>query len=54
MPRHLRKCRNYDITANTYADDTAVWVITEDIKEAQRELQRLADAMAKYTRDSGH
>jgi hypothetical protein len=38
---------------SAYADDTAVWVITEDIKEAQRELQRLADAMAKYTRDSG-
>jgi hypothetical protein len=36
-----------------YADDTAVSVITEDIEEAQREQQRLADAMAKYTRDNG-
>jgi hypothetical protein len=36
-----------------YADDTAVWVIAEDIGEAQRELQRLADAMAKFTRDNG-
>jgi hypothetical protein len=35
-----------------YADDTAVWVLAEDIKEAQRELQRLADAMVKYTRDN--
>jgi hypothetical protein len=31
-----------------YAQDTA-----EDIEEAQRELQRLADAMVKYTRDNG-
>jgi hypothetical protein len=35
-----------------YADDTAVWVVAEDIKEAQRELQRLADTMVKYTRDN--
>jgi hypothetical protein len=38
---------------SAYADDTAVWVIAEDIKEAQRELQRLADTMAKFTRDNG-
>jgi hypothetical protein len=36
-----------------YADDTAVWVIAENIEEAQRELQRLVDAMAKFTRDHG-
>jgi hypothetical protein len=36
-----------------YANDTAVWVIVKDIKEAQRELQQLADAMAKFTRDNG-
>jgi hypothetical protein len=38
---------------SAYADDTAVWVIAEDIKEAQRELQRLANAMAKFTQDNG-
>jgi hypothetical protein len=36
-----------------YADDTAVWVVAEYIEEAQRELQRLADAVVKYTRDNG-
>jgi predicted DNA-binding helix-hairpin-helix protein len=36
-----------------YSDDTAVWVIAEDIEEAQRELQRLSDAMVKFTRDNG-
>jgi hypothetical protein len=35
-----------------YAKDIAVWVVAEDIEEAQRELQRLADAMVKYTRDN--
>jgi hypothetical protein len=35
-----------------YADNTDVWVVAEDIDEAQRELQRLADAMVKYTRDN--
>jgi hypothetical protein len=34
-------------------DDTAVWVNAEDIEEAQRELQRLANAMAKFTKDNG-
>jgi hypothetical protein len=38
---------------STYANDTAVWVIAKDIEEVQRELQRLADAMAKFTRDNG-
>jgi hypothetical protein len=38
---------------SAYADDTAVWVIAKDIEEAQRELQRLADVMAKLTRDNG-
>jgi hypothetical protein len=37
---------------SVYADDTAVWVIVEDIEEGQRELQRLADTMVKYTRDN--
>jgi hypothetical protein len=36
-----------------YADDSAIWVVAEDIEEAQGELQRLADAMVKYTRDNG-
>jgi hypothetical protein len=35
------------------ANDTAVWIIAKDIEEAQRELQRLADVMAKFTRDNG-
>jgi hypothetical protein len=35
-----------------YSDDTAVWFEAKDIEEAQRELQRLADAMVKYTRDN--
>jgi hypothetical protein len=34
---------------SAYAADTAVWVIAEDMEKAQRELQRLADAMAKFT-----
>jgi uncharacterized membrane protein (UPF0136 family) len=38
---------------SAYADDMAVWVIAEDIEEAQRELQQLADAIAKFTRDNG-
>jgi hypothetical protein len=38
---------------SAYADDKAIWVIAEDIKEVQRELQRLVDAMAKFTRDNG-
>jgi hypothetical protein len=38
---------------SAYADNTAVGVISEDIEEAQRELQRLADAMAKLTQDNG-
>jgi hypothetical protein len=37
---------------STYANDAAVWVIAEDIEEAQRELQQLANAMAKFTRDN--
>jgi hypothetical protein len=36
-----------------YADDTAVWVVAEDVEEAQQELQQLVDAMVKYTRDNG-
>jgi hypothetical protein len=36
-----------------YADNMAVWVVAEDIEEVQRELQRLTDAMVKYTRDNG-
>jgi hypothetical protein len=30
---------------SSYANNTAVWVVAEDIKEAQRELQWLVDAM---------
>jgi predicted DNA-binding helix-hairpin-helix protein len=37
---------------SAYADDTAVWLIAKVIKEAQRELQRLVDAMDKFTRDN--
>jgi hypothetical protein len=36
-----------------YADDTAVWVMAEDLEEVQRELQRLVNAMVKYTKDNG-
>jgi hypothetical protein len=36
-----------------YADDTAVWVVAEDLEEAQRELQRLVNAIVKYTKDNG-
>jgi hypothetical protein len=35
-----------------YADDTAVWVMAEDL-EAHRVLQRLVNAMVKYTKDNG-
>jgi hypothetical protein len=38
---------------SVYADNTDVWVVAKDIKEAQRELQQLADAIVKYTRDNG-
>jgi hypothetical protein len=37
---------------SSYANNTAVWVVAEDIKEAQRKLQRLVDAMVKYTLDN--
>jgi hypothetical protein len=37
---------------SVYADNTAVWVLAEDLKEAQKELQRLFNAMVKYTKDS--
>jgi hypothetical protein len=36
-----------------YADDTAVWVMAEDVEEAQKELQRLVNAMVKYVKDNG-
>jgi hypothetical protein len=36
-----------------YADDTAVWVVAEDLEEAHRELQQLVKAMVKYTKDNG-
>jgi hypothetical protein len=38
---------------SAYTNDMAVWVIAEDIEEAQRELHRLANAMAKFTKDNG-
>jgi hypothetical protein len=37
---------------SSYANNTAVWVVAEDLEEAQSELQRLTDAMVKYTRDN--
>jgi hypothetical protein len=36
-----------------YAHDTAVWVVEEDVEEAQKELQRLVNAMVKDTKDNG-
>jgi hypothetical protein len=36
-----------------YANDTAVWVVAEDVQEAQKELQQLVNAMVKYTKDNG-
>jgi hypothetical protein len=36
-----------------YADNTAVWVVAESVEEAQQELQRLVNAMVKYTKDMG-
>jgi hypothetical protein len=38
---------------SAYANDTAVWVIGNDVKEAQRELQRLANTMSNFTKDNG-
>jgi hypothetical protein len=34
---------------SAYANDTALWVIVDNIGEAQLELQRLADAMSNFT-----
>jgi hypothetical protein len=36
-----------------YADDMAVWVVAEDLKEAHRELQRLINIMVNYTKVNG-
>jgi hypothetical protein len=36
-----------------YADDTAVWVVAEDLEEAHRELQRLVNVMVNYTKVNG-
>jgi hypothetical protein len=33
-----------------YADDTAVWVVAEDHKEAHQELQRLVNVVVAYTK----
>jgi hypothetical protein len=38
---------------STYANDTGLWGIADDIEEAQRELQRLADAMLNFMKDNG-
>jgi hypothetical protein len=38
---------------STYANDTALWVIGDDVEEAQQELQRLADAKSNFTKDNG-
>jgi hypothetical protein len=34
---------------SAYAYYTALWVIADDVEEAQRELQRLADSMSNFT-----
>jgi hypothetical protein len=36
-----------------YADDTAVWVVAEDLEEAHRELQHLVNVMVNYTKVNG-
>jgi hypothetical protein len=36
-----------------YADDTAVWVLAEDHKEARKELQRLVNVMVDQTKTNG-
>jgi hypothetical protein len=36
-----------------YADNTAVWVVAEDLEEAQKRLQGLVNAMVMYTKDNG-
>jgi hypothetical protein len=38
---------------SSHTNDTTVWVVAKDIEEAQGELQRLVDAMVRYTRDNG-
>jgi hypothetical protein len=38
---------------SAYANDTALWVIADDVEESQQELQRLADAMSDFTKDNG-
>jgi hypothetical protein len=38
---------------SAYAYYTALWVIADDVEEAQRELQRLADSMSNFTKDNG-
>jgi hypothetical protein len=35
---------------SSYADDTAVWVVAEDLEEAHRELQLLVNVMVNYTK----
>jgi hypothetical protein len=37
-----------------YADNTAVWVVAEDHKEAHQELQRLVNLVVAYTKANGH
>jgi hypothetical protein len=36
-----------------YADDTAVWVVTKDHKEARQDLQRLVHIVVAYMRANG-
>jgi hypothetical protein len=38
---------------SSYSDDTAVWVVAEDHKEARQELQRLVNVMVDYTKTNG-
>jgi hypothetical protein len=49
----LKALLNQDHGDSGYADNTAVWVVAEGVQEAQQELQRLVDAMVKYSRDNG-
>jgi hypothetical protein len=38
---------------SSFADDTAVWVVAENLVEAYRELQRLVNVMVNYTKVNG-
>jgi hypothetical protein len=38
---------------SSYADDTVVWVVAEDVEEAHGELQHLVNVMVNYTKIKG-